>query len=227
MSAPRANPLHAGYDETLLSETPEVSRAAKQEGYNVDLLDGPSPLRGAQTTTGTDPESMVLKEHYNTTLSSGAGAGKKVPWWRTRDGMIAIAVLVIIVVGAVVGGAVGGTVGKHKNNSSTPQQGISNATTPRIQPPPRIQAPRSAARVVANNLDLGPRSTGRYGQAGCATEYGSASTDTVESVEWRNRLCIVVGVRSGLIPWRLWSCLDTSLNILCVCCLGWYVIIAF
>ncbi|KAF8519330.1 hypothetical protein BU17DRAFT_90000 [Hysterangium stoloniferum] len=116
MSAPKSHPLGEEYDRSLLAATPAVSKAAKQESYNVDLLDQEQrPPSHPPTRRTTDPEAQYPKESY-TNLNSTLPQQTRLPWYKTRGGMIGLAILAIVVVGAVVGGAVGGSV--HKSNPS-------------------------------------------------------------------------------------------------------------
>lgn len=99
----------------------------------MDLLDEPVPLR-TNHTSGGSPDA--IKETYNaygsrgSAMGNGVGAGARggVPFWRTRGGMIGLAILAIIIVGAVVGGAVGGTVGKTSSRKENAQQGVGSSS---------------------------------------------------------------------------------------------------
>jgi len=131
MSAPRATPLNGGYDQNLLAVTPEVSKAARQEGYNVDLLreDGLPPQRNTAHRS-TDLENgqhraqpLYTKENY-----SGPIKPQKIPWWRTQTGIIAIVVILIVIIGAIVGGAVGGSV-SHKGKTQVDDQPITTGNS--------------------------------------------------------------------------------------------------
>ncbi|KIJ24661.1 hypothetical protein M422DRAFT_39064, partial [Sphaerobolus stellatus SS14] len=149
MSYPKPSPLEAGYDQSLLQATPEVTRAERQEGYNVDLLndDGrPRPQRSATQRTAAShsqsvraasaresarhPSAFPGKEAYVPSLpvpiTAAPTRSTNVPWFRTTRGIIALAIIVIVIVGAVVGGAVGGTVG-HKNKNAS---GQTSSSTP-------------------------------------------------------------------------------------------------
>lgn len=96
---------------------------AFQEGYNVDLLN-----EQATPPRSTNPQSVVPKEQYQS-IGPGAGA-RKVPFWRTRNGLITLAIAAIVIVGAVVGGAVGGTVGQPaKKEAAKAATGVSNVTS--------------------------------------------------------------------------------------------------
>ncbi|KAG7442071.1 uncharacterized protein BT62DRAFT_922889 [Guyanagaster necrorhizus] len=126
----------SGYDQALLAEAPAATKAQLQEGYNPDIL-RPNRTPPVLSDTEPDPESQsgppTSKEHLP--LSAGSSSPlRRIPFWRTRKGIIIIVIAVIVVIGAVVGGAVGGTVGKssNKNNnavvSGSSQSGIPAAS---------------------------------------------------------------------------------------------------
>ncbi|KAF9023804.1 hypothetical protein BDZ89DRAFT_1136448 [Hymenopellis radicata] len=118
------------YDQTLLAEAQAPTRAQLQEGYNADIL-RPNRTPALNDTSSSGPRSTpASKEHLPIPVTQPP---TKQPFWRTRKGMIIIAIAALVIIGAVVGGAVGGTVGKNNNNSSTssstaPGPTISNAT---------------------------------------------------------------------------------------------------
>lgn len=124
---------NGGYDQNLLDEAPAATRAQRQEGYKVDLLDD-RPTRPASTQPLKPPQPIPS----DTDVESSSLTQEKVPgaatytssptqsFWRTRNGKITIFVIAVVVIGAVVGGAVGGTVGKIGSNNNIPPQ---NATT--------------------------------------------------------------------------------------------------
>ncbi|SJL06933.1 uncharacterized protein ARMOST_10275 [Armillaria ostoyae] len=110
----------SGYDEALLAEAPAATRAQLQEGYNPDIL-RPNRTPPVRNDTDPDPESQsgppTSKEHLPLSAESSPPL-RRIPFWRTRKGIIIIVIAVIVVIGAVVGGAVGGTVGKSSSSSS-------------------------------------------------------------------------------------------------------------
>jgi len=125
----------ADYDQSLLKDT-KVSKAARQEGYNVDLLNDRSmeaPLTGSRTPEGrtstrqlTDPEigqaPSTTKEYDPVIATSSTPVGRrKVPFWRTKKGIIILSVVAVVIVAAIVGGVVGGVLGNRK--SSSPNSG--------------------------------------------------------------------------------------------------------
>ncbi|KAL1730184.1 hypothetical protein FB107DRAFT_264955 [Schizophyllum commune] len=100
------------YDEGLLAEAPKATKAQLQEGYNPDIL---APQRPATTSPTRDIESKGASPAATPALYTSTP--RKLPFWRTKKGMIGLAILAIVIVGAVVGGAVGGTVGKSDGKS--------------------------------------------------------------------------------------------------------------
>lgn len=126
------------YDQSLLATTPEVSRAAKQESYNVDLLEERPPTTHVLESASGPGGAMGLnggmnKEISYTSLPTRAsrpaafreeGYHRPInrPWYRRPVGIVIIAIVSIVIVGAIVGGAVGGTVGHHKNHTEQQQQ---------------------------------------------------------------------------------------------------------
>ncbi|KAI0255587.1 hypothetical protein BJV78DRAFT_1279327 [Lactifluus subvellereus] len=134
----------AGYDQSLLSSVPGPTRAEKQEGYNVDLLEEARNRRPLSPPNGVGPDqsgagldyspgavSYARKEeppdrHYETGI-------RKVPWYRRRWGIVVIVVVALLIIGGAVGGGVGGTRhGSHPhstNNNGTGSTGSSNNGT--------------------------------------------------------------------------------------------------
>jgi len=156
----------AGYDRTLLSSVPDPTRAEKQEGYNVDLLDEgrdrrvPTPPNGAPTsehhggsTMGYSPgaRSYARKEE-NAALTGHETVVTKVPWYRTRRSMIGIALIVLVVIGAVVGGVVGGTQSgkKHNNSATTSKNSSSSGQQSTGDIPQQGQLPPATASVTSS-----------------------------------------------------------------------------
>ncbi|KAI9461948.1 hypothetical protein BJY52DRAFT_1185294 [Lactarius psammicola] len=127
----------ASYDRSLLSSVPGPTRAEKQEGYNVDLLEegrdrrAPSPpTNGAASDhNGTlldySPGAMsyARKDGPTTTTNDYEPIEKRVPWYRTRKGIIGIVMALLVIIAAAVGGGVGGT--RHSSKSAS----SNNATT--------------------------------------------------------------------------------------------------
>jgi len=119
----------ASYDHTLLSSVPGPTRAEKQEGYNVGLLED-SRDRGDPSP----PANGTASEHHGGVLDYSPGAvsyarkedppttndyepvDKRVPWYRTRKGIIGIVVAILVIIAAAVGGGVGGT--RHSSHST-------------------------------------------------------------------------------------------------------------
>ncbi|KAG2112948.1 hypothetical protein BD769DRAFT_1673919 [Suillus cothurnatus] len=130
------------YDQNLLDEAPAATRAQRQEGYQVDLLDD-RPIRTASTQplkpphiipSDTDVESSSLTREKVVPGATAYASRPTQSFWRTRNGKITIFVVAIVIIGAVVGGAVGGTVGKIGSNNNTPAQNITSIGQTSISP---------------------------------------------------------------------------------------------
>ncbi|KAI0641034.1 hypothetical protein C8Q79DRAFT_1014856 [Trametes meyenii] len=109
--------MSGAYDERLLASAPAATRAEKQEGYDVDLLDERRPARGASTTP---PPLPALSANHAKAEAGGYTYPQPsaVPWYRTRKWVLILVLGSLVVIGAVVGGAVGGTVGHNNKDSS-------------------------------------------------------------------------------------------------------------
>ncbi|KAG2135355.1 uncharacterized protein EDB93DRAFT_1254272 [Suillus bovinus] len=128
--------LNGAYDQNLLHEAPAATRAQRQEGYNVDLLDD-RPTRPTSTQpltlpqpipSDTDVESSSLTQEK--IVPEPAHASRPAQsFWRTRNGKITIFVIAIVIIGAIVGGAVGGTVGKISSNNNAPAKNGPTSST--------------------------------------------------------------------------------------------------
>lgn len=130
---------NGAYDQNLLDAAPAATRAQRQEGYNVDLLDD-RPTRPVSTQpltlpqpipSDTDVESSSLVQEKDVPGAAAAtyASHPTKSFWRTRNGKITIFVIAIVVIGAIVGGAVGGTVGKISSNNNAPQSVPSGSST--------------------------------------------------------------------------------------------------
>jgi len=119
------------YDETLLKDSPEVTNQARQEGYNVDLLqEKPASTRPLSPPTNVPvhtrksvhpPGTARLAEEDIPPIPMNHIEERRVPFWRTTKGLALIAVGAIVIIGAIVGGAVGGTVAnKNKKHVTLP-----------------------------------------------------------------------------------------------------------
>ncbi|KAI0668962.1 hypothetical protein C8Q78DRAFT_1043924 [Trametes maxima] len=126
--------MSSAYDERLLASAPAATRAEKQEGYDVDLLDERRAARGASTTP---PPVAVLSANHAKAEAGGYAYSQPsaVPWYRTRKWVLILVLGGLVVIGAVVGGAVGGTVGhnnKNSNNVATGDTGGGGASGPAV-----------------------------------------------------------------------------------------------
>jgi len=102
--------MSSPYDESLLASAPKATKSQLQSGYNPDLL---VEKTSSTPTSAVDPEIANLRSPV--VRRDGAGADfplteQKVPFYRTKKGIIIIiTVLFIVIIAVVVGGAVGGT----------------------------------------------------------------------------------------------------------------------
>ncbi|KAG1873776.1 hypothetical protein F4604DRAFT_1955450 [Suillus subluteus] len=145
---------NGAYDQNLLDEAPAATRAQRQEGYNVDLLDdrptrpaSTQPLKPQTIPGDTDVESSPLTREKIVPLPGAATYASRPTqsFWRTRNGKIAIFVIAIVIIGAVVGGAVGGTVGKISSNSNAPAQNVTGQTSDTATPSSRPTSSTSSS----------------------------------------------------------------------------------
>jgi len=130
------------YDERLLASVPVVTDADRQEGYNIDLLEGngtsravkagsptPAPTSGPGTLAASadHAETGYHKEHdvYNVAPT---------PWYKTKKWIIIFVVGLIVLIAICVGVPVGVTSG-HKNNKLA-----ATATRATIGPTPTLSS---------------------------------------------------------------------------------------
>jgi len=128
------------YDADLLKEYDEQERqrqAAPASRSQTDLENGHGRQKDEYATASTP---LPLKR----------------PWYKTRNGIIAIVVITIVVLGAVIGGAVGGTSGKGGNKNS-------QTTITAISPTATASSGGAATAGVATGAPSG-------GQAGVTTK---------------------------------------------------------
>lgn len=130
----------SSYDQNLLVDAPQATRAQLREGYNVDLLDSSRPGPADSTTPAPPvappppmPQAPLMpaatengsKEPF--VESGGVYASKpRTGFWRSRKGIITVVVIIVVVIGAVVGGAVGGTTKKSNGNTGPPTKSSSS-----------------------------------------------------------------------------------------------------
>ncbi|KAI0291564.1 hypothetical protein BC826DRAFT_1022502 [Russula brevipes] len=146
------------YDHTLLSSVPGPTRAEKQEGYRVDLLDEsrerrePTPPNGAPsdshgpTTTGNIPDAAGNARKEDS-ASSHEPVVKRAPWYRTRWGIGVIVLILFLIIGGIVGGVVAGT--HHTSKKTAPTGGQSQGV------PQNISASASASASPTSSQQEG------------------------------------------------------------------------
>ncbi|KAI0270576.1 hypothetical protein BC834DRAFT_967341 [Gloeopeniophorella convolvens] len=130
----------ASYDHSLLSAVPDPTRAEKQEGYNVDLLEEgrngraatPPPPAASEHGQGApfdySPGAVGYARNGSSTQDLPEPVKPKTPWYRTKYGIIGIIVALLVIIAAAVGGGVGGTQHHHHSdasNNATNQEGQS------------------------------------------------------------------------------------------------------
>ena len=108
-----------------------------QRFYDTDLLYN-DVSREREATNGSNPGGIPAASRSNTDIEAGRvsqtkeysqlppSTPVKQPWYKTRNGIIAIVIIALVVVGAVVGGAVGRTQAKKKS----PSPNSDDTTTP-------------------------------------------------------------------------------------------------
>jgi len=112
---------HGGYDQSLIAQAPEITKADRQEGYDINLVTHPPPSR-PQTVPPTSYEKAAPINGYSTEFSEA----RRTPWYRTTKGLAIIIVVAVLFVGVVVGVPVGVTQSRKNGPSSFP---LLNETT--------------------------------------------------------------------------------------------------
>jgi len=113
------------YDEALLAQAPQATKAQLQGGYNPEILaEKPSipPI--------VDPEAANNHVSSSTPFQRPESAKKGVPFYATTKGIVIIvAVFAVVLIAAVVGGVVGSSKNHNsvKNTNSTTGQGVASA----------------------------------------------------------------------------------------------------
>ncbi|KAH9031894.1 hypothetical protein EDB85DRAFT_1957832 [Lactarius pseudohatsudake] len=169
-----------GYDHTLLSSVPGPTRAEKQEGYNVDLLEESRDRRAP-----SPPANGAASDHNGTLLDYSPGAigsarkedpitattddyepvEKRVPWYRTRKGLIGIVVVVLV-------RGVGGTRHSSTLPTATPSTGVGQSANSAAPGVGEGSSTSSTASSPSSNT-LGQAETARPQPSGGVTGVGS------------------------------------------------------
>jgi len=167
---------HEAYDQALLDEAPAATRAQRQEGYNVDLLDSrptrplsTQPLQPTPppiTPRVTDIESFS-KENIVPPIYAQKSTQS---FWRSRNGFITMFVIAVVVLGAVIGGAVGETVGKNSNNGDIQTPGIQSDT-----PSSSLTSASPTARSSSSASSTAPSGAGGNGAGFSSTSPTSSA----------------------------------------------------
>jgi len=196
MASPRGS-----YDRGLLASAPVATRADRQGGYDVDLLEndpygGPShsssrlTLPIPRSPAHTD-QGLPFKEER---VFNASNSKARKPFWRTGKGRTIILIAAIVILGAVIGGAVGGTAKKHKSNnpmtaSSAPAQSDSGSSPSSTPTAPEgsgnasiVSASQSGA-PIASNAQIGSPTGGQFASDVAATTIPTASVSPGSGVQ--------------------------------------------
>ncbi|KAF5343732.1 hypothetical protein D9757_014642 [Collybiopsis confluens] len=129
--------MSSAYDPSLLASAPRATSAMKQEGYDPQLLQQPIATRSADNLSGKEyppyPSNANAAPAVVPTVPSSRFPNsnphrKPVPFWQTRNGIILIAVLALVVIAAIIGGAVGGSKA-HRDGNHAISSPISNSSS--------------------------------------------------------------------------------------------------
>jgi len=193
------------YDEKLLADAPEVTKADLQDGYNSELLHEPTVKRTTSARVAPIPprSNTDLHQHPLNDLESSAplqpkeapydtGLGrKKQPFWRTTKGIVILGlVLLAIILAAVLGGVLGsrnkknvnvtngtGKGGDQGNSSgSVPSSGIPNGSAPSGAPGNGVGGALSSGINIPFPATPTAKSTGSATQAIGGSPTGSISS---------------------------------------------------
>ncbi|KAH7103756.1 hypothetical protein BKA62DRAFT_768687 [Auriculariales sp. MPI-PUGE-AT-0066] len=105
------------YDARLLEQAPEISRAEKQEGYNVDLLDRSASVGATPHQYSHAGLPLPVSTPAAPSTAHGVAPYRKPKFWQTLHGRVIIGIVALAVLAAIIGGAVGGVLaGKNKND---------------------------------------------------------------------------------------------------------------
>jgi len=162
-----------GYDQGLLAAAPKPTKAERQEGYNVDLLEEGS--RTAPVAHSTDLEHGN-KEAYPISKDSEP----PIPFYRTKKGKIIIAVVVaIVVIAAAVGGGVGASKKSNKSDTSFQAVGSADGKSSTVVPPASQAPGTTLGTQAAGTTDVKPTTPGAASTAGQA---GGSPTESSLSI---------------------------------------------
>ncbi|KAL0577414.1 hypothetical protein V5O48_004580 [Marasmius crinis-equi] len=173
-----SNHGHGAYDQSLLASAPETTKQMRQEGYNSDILNAPKKSNSINTHGNRDLESGTASKEHLALTSTTPIPSRRVPFYRTRKGMIIIAVAALVVIGAVVGGAVGGTRKKKDDGDvqagdapGSDQKGPGDAPGPAVAPASNSSAPVNPLSAVSQALSSSSATT-TTGQAAPTQQQG-------------------------------------------------------
>lgn len=116
------------YDASLLASAPKATREMVQEGYNPYILDAQTQARSkssqiapAAVENGENSQPPSKEAHLNTRTTP------KLPFYRTRTGIIIISLVALAILAAIIGGAVGGT--RHSSHAINSVSSLSSSSS--------------------------------------------------------------------------------------------------
>ncbi|KAJ3755994.1 hypothetical protein EV360DRAFT_85390 [Lentinula raphanica] len=124
------------YDSSLLASAPQATREMRQEGYNPLILEEEHKSKAIASPIPVVPDQgsaadLTSKEYPpNPNPGEFTTQPKRLPFYRTRKGMIIIAIVAIVIIAAVIGGAVGGTSHKSHALDTVNSSSLSSTTSP-------------------------------------------------------------------------------------------------
>jgi len=132
-----------GYDQSLLADAPEVTKADKQEGYNPDLLEQGKPASRPSPRPGTVPpggkyqtnDSSPIRIATAATFPTTTKQRSKKLWF-----IVAGVILILVAIGVGVGVT---EADKHHNSNAENtdnSNGTASSTNSGSKPPPTTNA---------------------------------------------------------------------------------------
>jgi len=118
------------YDRTLLAGAPSITRADRQAGYNIDILERgvvpsaapPNQTQGPNPFTDT-PTDLLNKELYSHPAATDTTSViSPYRWYRTKRGIAIIVLTFLVVLSVIIGVAVGVTQEKQRQATTAAVQ---------------------------------------------------------------------------------------------------------
>ncbi|KDQ54613.1 hypothetical protein JAAARDRAFT_38294 [Jaapia argillacea MUCL 33604] len=188
-----SNGRDGGYDESLLVNAPATSRAERQVGYDIDILEEPVTQVGRNNSVYRPPILHPLISHSESGPFAGIGDGNQdTPTGsffkerftpsphrstppsssRSRKGRSRLILLVVLVGVVIIAAVVGGVVGSRKHHTSD----IASIVPGPSNPTSSGTSSSSAVSQMANSV-VGQSTTQTGTQAPKATNSGNTPSD--------------------------------------------------